>query len=41
MAAPHVTGNAALLKAYNHDYSYLDIAQSIKSGLSSTDAALG
>jgi thermitase len=32
MAAPHVSGLAAILKAYNPDYTYADIIQSIKQG---------
>jgi subtilisin family serine protease len=32
MAAPHVTGLAALIWAYNPDYTYLDVANSIKNG---------
>jgi thermitase len=32
MATPHVSGLAALLKAYNPSYTYSDIIQSIKAG---------
>lgn len=32
MAAPHVAGLAALIWAYNPDYDYLDVAESIKNG---------
>lgn len=32
MAAPHVAGLAAMIWAYNPDYDYLDVAESIKNG---------
>ncbi|HEX7126289.1 MAG TPA: S8 family peptidase [Thermodesulfobacteriota bacterium] len=32
MAAPHVSGLAALLFAYNPEYGYLDVVESIKNG---------
>ena len=41
MAAPHVAGLAALIWAYNPDYSYLDVASSIKNGGKSLSALAG
>ncbi len=32
MAAPYVAGIAALVKAYNPDYDYLDVIESVKNG---------
>ncbi len=41
MAAPHVTGLAAMIMAYNPKYSYLDVVESIKNGGESVTSLKG
>lgn len=40
-AAPHVVGLAAMIWAYNPDYTYLDVAVSVKNGGDAVPALAG
>jgi len=41
MATPHVTGLAALLRAYNPQFTYADVVNAIKNGGRSVPALAG